>query len=182
MVALAAVVVFGFYLMAIPVKLALVFESGVGFRAGVGIFAGKFAQNAAKRPQKARKSMKKSPKKAQKSRKKPQLRDIPALFAGAKYLLAHARLDAFSVSGQIGCADAAATAILCGVIGSAVCCARVCTGADVRGGVQPDFFGGHTRMQAVGIVSIRAGHIILAALIAGSRRVKKWKSIRLKTS
>lgn len=173
MIALAAAAVLGFYLLAVPVKFAVLFESGLGVSLGVGAFEARFALRAAKKPKK----LHKKPKKKQKKR---GIDDLFALIPGVKYLLRHTDLEMLRLSGRISTSDAAATALICGCATAFFCALKAAIGGNIADTARPDFSGGKTQIRLIGIVSVRAGHIILAALIAGSRRFLKWKNTRLR--
>lgn len=103
-----------------------------------------------------------------------------------RYAAKHIRMERICLDGRFGSHDAALTALVCGsatALGNALCCA---TGREIRFGLQPDFSDGSVRMELVGMISVRVGHIMLAALLGafqyGSRRFKQWTDTPLKAS
>lgn len=181
-VPLAAAAVALFYLNAIPVHLALCLRLGTngGFGAGVSVFEPRFALRQARRRQ-------------GKEMKPPAfLKDvdwpaaIEAGFRALQSLSGHIRVDRIRLFGYFGFGDAALTALVCGgltALGTALRCA---SGRDVRLNLTPDFSGGPLRAELNGMISVRVGHIMLAALLGvyqyGTRRLKEWTSTPLKAS
>ena len=177
---LAAVAALLFYLCAIPVKFALVLriKGRPGFGAGAAIFEGRFAlRRAGKRARGERKHLP-----WQKDEKKlVRANALPAALKAGRYLLRKVRLESLCARGRLSAGDAARTALLCG-------CAQALEGAlspcappgAVRLDLQPDFTGAGNDLTLCGMVSLRTGHIILAALIGAwnqcLRRIQHGKA------
>lgn len=179
-VTLAAVAVLLFYLCAIPVKFALVVRiaDAPGFGAGAAAFEGRFAlRRAGKR---ARGEKKHLP--WRKGERKIARTDaLPAALKAARYLMRHLRLEALRAWGSLSAGDAAQTALICGCAGALEGALSPCVPpGTVRLALQPDFSGGGNDLTLCGMVSLRAGHIILAALIGAwnylLRRIRHGKA------
>lgn len=154
LVALAAALTAMFYAVQIPIQVAFCARAGekAGAALGVRPFAGNLALRAArKRLGKARR---------RKRGKKPPLKLIWAI---ARRLLPHVRLEQVSVRGEVGLRDAAATAIFAGAAAALTRAIGAAAGARVTVRVQPDFQGERLRGEVFGIISLRVGHIMLAA-------------------
>ena len=183
LVYLAAALTFGFYLSAVPVKFALILRmaSQPGFGAGTSAFEGRFALRRAE------------------ARARGERKHLPWRQAGAdleKYKLAadiarrfvrDAKLEALHARGRIGLADAARTALACGMFRAAGAALGAYLGPGaVRFDVEPDYAGGGCEIALWGIFSIRLGHIIRGALAGAieslTRRVRNWTGIPLRTS
>lgn len=180
-VKITAALVFALYLLAVPVKLALCFRSypKPDFAAGFALFEERFARRGAQERllgEKKRVPWKKLRLDSQK------IHALPAL----KYLLRHATIEHISLTGSIGMENAAATALICGAsTAAAAAVAPLSWGNKIELALSADFSGKPSRICFSGMISIRIGHIICAALIAAiqlvSERTSQWKSIRLKT-
>lgn len=172
-----------FYLSAVPLKLAFTVRAGEkhGFGAGVSVFEGRFARAAAERN-------------LGRSRKRPRRKLSPnrtilkSVLKSGRHILRHARLDAFSARGSISLGDAALTALACGALGSLLTAISVPAQTRIECALQPDFSSPQIALagEVSGIVSLRIGHIMLAALIGaidyGNGRLSQWTDTRLKTS
>ncbi len=173
----AAIACFGFYLANIPLKCALVFSTRpqAALSGGASIFEGRFA---------LRRALRKKTGGGKFSLPSPALLR-PALHAG-RYLFKHTHLERISLQGVVSTADAASTALLAG-LGSMLHNACLPLGGAVQLRLQPDFSAQGSDLELTGMISVRLGHIILAALIFaleyGKERYLKWKAdIRLKAS
>lgn len=171
-----------FYVGAIPVKLAFHLHLGEEFRFGIGvsIFEERFARNLALR----RESM---PKKLPAFLKKLNLSTaLRSALRAARHMLAHTRLDFFQLHGSLGTHDAALTALVCGVLMSMGCALRCASGRSIRLNLRPDFSSDRLRADLTGMISVRIGHIMLAALLGAfeylTGRIRQWTSIPLKAS
>lgn len=181
-VGITAILVFLFYLSAIPVEIAVKARTfpEIGFGAGFAIFEGRFAlRQAEKRANGEKKHL-------------PwsrfylgweKTRALPAL----KYLIRHTKLEKLSLTGTIGASDAARTALICGGCEAVKAAIMPFRWADrLELALSPDFSGGGSSLRLHGMVSIPAGHIMLAALIGAvyltKGRIAKWKSTRLRIS
>ena len=144
------------YLAAVPLRVAFVFraENGMRFGAGISAFEKRFALRMAARRLDA-------PKKAKK-RRLPSLDTLSNWLRAGKYLLRHVELD---VRARLGFTDAALTALACGALGSLACAAGGATDGRVRAEISPDFSGTVFSGEISGIATLRAGHLMLAALI-----------------
>ncbi len=172
MVALAAAAVTLFYLAAIPVHIAVHLHIGSDFRFGFGIsiFEPRFAMDRALRP-------KASPKPP----KLPKTLDKTDALRAARSALRHLKIDRLSLDGVFGADDAAVTALVCGGVSSLSCAMQCAVGRGVRMNLRPDFSANRLRIELTGMISVRAGHIMTAALLGAfqyaSRRFKAWTSI-----
>ena len=179
----AAILTFGFYLSAVPVKFALILRiaNRPGFGTGTAIFEGRYALKKARR--RARGEKKHLPWK----RIGSGLKKAPPALAAARHLVKTFRLEEVHAQGRIGLPDAAQTALLCGMLRSmeGIFAARLGPGA-AHFAVEPDFSGGGSELVIWGMFSISAGHIILGALNGAReialRRIQQWRDIPLKIS
>ena len=152
------------YAAAIPVKFALEVQlgSGIKFGTGISIFAKRYAAKAARLRCLGEK------KRRFRRRKKPDLNLNAAISAGmkpARYLLRHVRLESLELCGRLCLGDAARTAMVCGCLHSLE--GMLLPMAESRVSLRPqaDFSAGQSELHLRGMVSLSAGHIILAALI-----------------
>ena len=174
MLALISAAITAFYLAAIPVHIAVQLRIGADnhFGLGVSLFEPRFA---------LQKAMHKI-----KIRTKPQKLYLPDALSSLKNVLHHIHIDRISLNGHLGTNDAAATAMFCGSI-SSLCCALQCSlGKRIHLNLYPDFSSDRLQIELTGMISLRAGHIIAAALLGafqyGSRRFKAWTDIPSKAS
>lgn len=157
---LAVLAVFLIYLLAIPVSIAIVVDGEM--RIGAALFLpGAALRNA----QPIRSGRKK--------RGKPPLSLIVRAGCAA---LKRLRPMEIRITGQLGLDDAAATALACGLFSALNALPRT------HVSIQPDFSA--RRLILSGILSARAGNLILAALSGAGTiltgRKRTWKSIRSK--
>ena len=84
------------------------------------------------------------------------------------------------LQGRLGLGDAAATAILCGLIGGL---SRALRGRvrRMRVDVRPDFASEQAAVEMSGMIQARSGQIILAAIMILTEEAFPWISTRLKT-
>ena len=176
-----------FYLCSVPVKFAWETRIGRGtaFGAGSSIFEGRYALRGAHRRMLGEK--KHLPwKKAELDVSKADA--LPALLHAARYALRHMRLERLHLSGTIGARDAAATALMCGLARSLQAALEpAAPPGTIHLDPAPDFTCDGSDLVFSGMISMRAGHIMLAALIGAQhyvrRRLAPWKeNIRLKIS
>ena len=183
----AALLTFGFYLSAVPVKFALILRIAdhPGFGTGTAIFEGKYALRKAGR--RARGEKKHLPW----GRIGQKLQKAPLAAKAARFLLKHFRLEAVHCRGHIGLPDAAQTAIACGLARAAEGAFIARLGAEaVNFAVDPDFSGGGSELVLWGMFSISAGQIIHDALDSAretvsqriARRNLEWTGTPLKIS
>lgn len=170
-----------FYLSAIPVHIALRLRIGSDsfFGFGISAFEPRFAL---KQSLEARNISRRKP-----SIQKETLADVlKSALRSLKYASAHTKIERIHLTGHFGSGDAALTALVCGSTDAVGYALRGASGKRVRISLQPDFSTDTLRAELVGMISIRAGHIMLAALLGaiqyGSRRLKKWISTPLKAS
>lgn len=179
-VRLAAILAFLFYFNAVPVKFAFMLRlsSGAGFGAGVSAFEGRFAVRRAR--QRALGEKKRLPwKRAERDVDRAAI--LPAVLAAGRYLLRHLHLDALRASGRVSTPDAAKTALLCGCASALEAALAPCAQSSlVRLRLEPDFSGAGSDVTLCGMVSLRLGHIMLAALIGARhfliRRIQHGKA------
>ena len=165
----------GFCMLQIPLKVAFCVRADerVGAALGVRPFAGYSAMKAARMRLENGKP-KKKPKK-----KRNQKPNLGLLWAVGRRLLAHVRLEEMRAQGEMGLSDAAVTALAVGCLQALLRAVGAATGAQVVWHVQPQFQAQCLRGEISGIVSMRVGHIILAALagvIENSRRRRYGKA------
>lgn len=164
-----------FYLGAIPFKFAFCLKIGAesGFHIGISIFESRFA-------------IRKATQSSENTFHAPeflQKLSFKSAFFSAKrmirFLLRH--LECFHLRGMLSTGDAAMTAWICGGISAIGYTLRGITDECVFVECTPDFSTGNFCMELHGMLSIRAGHIIIAALLGafeyGSGRFKSWKNI-----
>jgi hypothetical protein len=170
-----------FYLSAIPIHIALRLHIGpvsfFGF--GISAFEPRFAL---KQSLQARSISRRKP-----SIKKEAITDVlKSAFRSLKYASDHTKIERIRLDGSFGSGDAALTALVCGSTDAVGYALRGAAGKKVQISLAPDFSADSLRAELVGMISIRAGHIMFAALLGaiqyGSRRLKKWISTPLKAS
>ncbi len=161
------------YLGAVPLHLAFCLRTRDGLRFGAGISA--FVRRAARR-------------RAQRAARRGELK-LPKLKKGASPpgwlmpCLRCLRLESVRVQGSLGMGEAAATALACGGVRAL---GRALRGVAprVRLEVAPDFSEDGPRVDLRGMIRVRSGQIILAALRGGTQyangRIAQWKNTRLK--
>ena len=160
-----AALVFLYYCSAVPVKLALFLRISAhpGFGAGASCFESRYALKSARlRCLGLKKHL--SWKKAEMDLEKSVV--LPAFLKMGKYIIQHMKLEKLCAEGHISSPDAAYTALIFG-------CAQSLEGAllpfvppgMVQFHLEPDFSSGVSDVFLYGMVSVRAGHIMLAALI-----------------
>lgn len=169
----------GFYLFFVPVKLALVLHlrARPAFGAGASVFEGRFALKSARRRAGGKgPSRKKHPK-----LKLDKAAFLPALLKSGKYLLKHIKLESLRGDGYISAPDAAQTALICGGVHALEgALSPLLPHGVLHLGLQPDFSAQQSDARLCGIISICAGHIMIAALIGAwnylSRRISNGKA------
>lgn len=150
----------GFYISQVPVIVALAARSDA-FGIGVGAFAW---AGAVRRAEARAVSGKK------RSTPKIERKDWLRLL---KYVLKRGSFEYLRVSGVVSLSDAAATCLFAGGI-RAVCAAL---GPRGEARVVPSFSGGKTDLELNGIMSVRLGHIMLAACMFAAMLARKgWHS------
>ena len=164
-----------FYLCAIPLHIAVYFRSGDGLRfsAGLAVFEGEYARRRAFR---------------RLSKEKRPFEDMISGFTPSRARLAldilpHPRVVSIRVNGSFSAGDAAVTAMLTGGIRALECAFRPLF-ADMVFRVTPDFNASRSYADLCGMISLRSGQIIYAALSGAvkntNRRVTQWINIRSK--
>jgi len=172
MLTMVAAAVTLFYLSAIPVHVSFFLRVGVDTRFGLGIsifeprlaFRRSLKQNAGLKPPKLTEKL------------------HPAdILSSIRTMLKHLRIERICLDGIFGSGDAAVTALVCGGISSIHCALHGMQKGIVHLNLQPDFSADRLRVDLSGMISLRAGHIMIAALLGaiqyGSRRFKAWTSI-----
>ena len=171
-----------FYLSAIPMKLAfcLQFGKGGGFGIGVAPFEARFARRIALR----RRSTGKHSERLFKSADPLSL--LRSGLRALNFARKHLRLDGLELYGVLGAHDAALTALICGGLNALGCTLRCAANRPVRVALQPYFSSDRLSGELSGMISIRVGHIMLAALLGAfeyaSGRFNRWISTPLKAS
>ncbi len=171
-----------FYLGAVPIHIAVRLNLGQnsGLRIGFSVFEPRFAlRHAARLPSGAFHPP------ARIQNMDPALL-LKSAVKAIKYALEHIHVDRIDLHGVFGSDDAALTALVCGCASAISCALRSSTGRNVRIRLNPDFSGGPVRAELTGMISVRVGHIMLAALLGayqyGSRRLKTWTGTPLRAS
>ena len=144
-------------LLCAPLKVAFCARAGERVGAAVGLFP--FAGGVALRMARARAGRRKRPRREPKKRP-----DALLLIAVGRRLLARVRVEELRAQGELGLADAAATALAVGLLQAFLRAVGAASGARVVLRVRPRFQERSLRGEAAGIVSLRVGHIVLAAL------------------
>ena len=170
-----------FYLGAIPIRFALrlTWDGRFIIGTGIAIFEPRFAQRRALKP---------------KAAKKPSISienlDLPRLLRAGlralKHILYHLPPGGVTLEGILGTPDAALTALVCGSVNSLGHALHGISGDGIRIDLKPDFSVEHVHLEVSGMISARAGHIMLAALLGAfeyaSGRFNQWISTPLKAS
>ena len=149
----------GYYVSQIPVIVALAARTGA-YGIGVGAFSW---AGAVRRAEARAASGEKRPQ--PKLAKKERLRLL-------KYVWKKGTFEYLRVSGVISLSDAAATCLFAGGV-KAVCASL---GSKGESRVTPSFSGGPTSLEMNGIMSVRLGHIIIAACMFAATLVRKGRS------
>ena len=143
------------FLTAIPIKIALLIclRQGVHFSAGIAPFSGRLALHRAKKHVLRKK---KSP--------NPN-RNTAAVWKMLRRLAGKLHMEQLRMEGSICASDAAATALFCGALQAmAGSIAPLLPPGRVHFSLRPDYSGNGPNAAFYGMLSIRAGHIIPAAL------------------
>lgn len=173
-VPLVTAAVAAFYLSAVPIRLAFSLRTGPdgGFGFGLAPFEARFARRRA----------------LKKNIKPPGNFSLPskeALQAG-QVALKHLHLESIRLEGVFGSGDAALTALVCGGADALGHTLRASTGRSVHLHLQPDFAAEKMHAELLGMISLRAGHIMLAALLGAfeyaTGRFHQWTSTPSKAS
>ena len=137
-----------FYLMCVPVHLALLLDDRGGLRLGAGVSA--FVRHRARRR---------------------ALRDLAA--SGRKgngrtperawAVLRRLRLERLELAGRLSLGDAAATCLACGML-TGLACALKSRAGSMRADVRPDF-SNDLHIELRGMLTARTGHIIRAIIL-----------------
>ncbi|MBR6767227.1 MAG: hypothetical protein IKM02_04680 [Clostridia bacterium] len=166
------------YLCAVPLHIAVCFQAGDSFStsAAFSFFEGRFAkrrafmrlERAEKKPPDAHKGI-----------------SMPRKVRLILHILRHMDSISIKIHGNVSTSDAAATALICG-------CARSVEYAlrpffpGLMLDIFPDFTGEKFRTELYGMISLRSGQIIRAALKGAlknaNRRITQWISIQSKAS
>ena len=149
----------GYYLAQVPVIVALAARTGA-YGIGVGAFA--WAGAVRRAEARATSDKKRSPPKLA---KKERLRLL-------KYVWKKGTFEYLRVSGVVSLSDAAATCLFAG--GLKAVCASLGPRGEAR--VTPSFSGGKTNLELNGIMSVRLGHIMLAACMYAAMLARKGRS------
>lgn len=143
-----------FYAANVPVRIAFTLRLGEQshLRIGVGLFNARWITH---------KQIGLFEKKPSKSQSR-----MPMIRAGLR-LIRRANLKDARISLQLGTGDAARTAMLCGAAGTILSSLRL------PGRVTPDFNQSQLALSAGGMVYLRAGHIMLAAMHLAREQAKE---------
>jgi len=157
-----------FYLNAVPIRLAFSLRTGPdgGFGLGVAPFEARFARRRA----------------LKKKLHPPKKMTLPSkeLVQAGRAALKHLHIESVRVDGVFGSGDAALTALVCGGTDALGHTLRASTGRNVRLHLQPDFAAEKMHVELLGMISLRVGHIMLAALLGAfeyaTGRFHQWTS------
>lgn len=172
MVSTVAAAVTLFYLSAIPVHIAFRISIGADsrFSVGISLFEPHFALRHTVRPNL----------KARRLKNEHPLDKLKSALSALKRL----KPECIRLGGVFGSDSAALTALVCGGANALGCSLPGAARNRVKISIQPDFSSDRLRMELTGMISVRAGHIMTAALFGalqyGSRRLKQWTGTLLK--
>ena len=156
-----------FYMGAIPLQIAVRWQSGVGFEIGIALFEPRFALRRTRKMH------------FSKPKKLPRNIDLSAALRTLNCLLRRIRFEGLRLTGDFGCADAAVTALICGGFNALGYALKTRT-AKAHICLRPDFNTAALRGDLSGMISVRIGHIIFAALQGlieySSGRLNPWTS------
>lgn len=168
-----------FYLGAIPICFAfhLRWNDAPEIGTGLALFEARFAMRRAQRLF--------SPSLSGASPKpKDRTLRIRAGLRAARSLLSHLPPNGACLFGTLGTSDAALTATLCGSVNALGGALNASTNRRVALSLQPDFSANRFCIEASGMISTRAGHIMLAAFLGAleyeTGRFRSWISTPLK--
>lgn len=163
----AASALAAFYLCMLPVKLVLILRIGPASEPAPASAAPRpilLLGASAFEPRLARRRARPL---ARHSQSRPSLPSPPVLRAALRAglcLLRRLRLEQLRVHGTLATGNAAATALLCGLAEAVQAACTPLNGlVDLR--IQPDFSRSSSDLEASGMIGLRVGHIICAALI-----------------
>lgn len=163
----AAAALAAFYLCMLPVKLALVLRLSPPDQPSQPAKPSLLLGAAAFEPRLARRHARPFAGRRHSRASLPSPLLLRSALKAAVYLLRCLRLDQLRVHGTLATGDAAQTALLCGAA-EAVQAACTPLGNRVSLTLKPDFTASASNIEAAGIIGIRAGHIICAALVFGA--------------
>lgn len=165
------------YACAVPLHIAVCLKAGQGLKASAGfaLFEKRFAESrAAKRLSGCGRS----------GRGDGRTR-IPGSIRFLLRMLAPLRRSRIRVTGCVSAGDAAGTALFIGGIRAAEC-TLIPFFPELSFNIVPDFNASISYVDIDGMITLRSGQIIVAALSAAlkntSRRITQWISIRSKVS
>ena len=171
MPAAAAICLFLFYCTAIPVKFAFMLRINghTDFGAGLAIFEGRYALKSARS-----RALGMKPNLPWRKTEMELRRALPAALHAGRYLLRHTHLEKLQAAGQFSLGDAARTALAWGFIHSLQgMLLPFAPPGSLQFSLQPDFSAGGSDAWCSGMVSVPAGHIIIAALIGAWHYLKR---------
>ena len=151
-----------FYLLAVPVHLAVRLD---GLRTGAGLSI--FERRAARR-------------RADRKLKTASGGDIGPNPRRALQVLSRLRIDRAELTGRVALGDAAATALMCGALNGLARASGRRAGR-LRVDVRPDFASEEVSVALSGMIRARTGQIILATLQVWIKEAIPWISTRLRT-
>ena len=166
--AMVAAVMTLLYIAVIPVHIVFRLQTDAEkiFRIGISIFRPNLALKPARHKNK--------------NFKPPKVLHPPDALSAAKTALRRIKIEQICLDGEFGSGDAASTALICGGISAISCMFSKRTALRLT----PDFSADRLRIDLTGMISMRFGHIMTAALLGafqyGLRRFKAWTSIPLK--
>lgn len=167
----------------IPVKIVLQLRIGEKIRlsSGAAPFSAKLASGLARRHAQGKKKPPLISRWIKSAHKRSRL---GAYFEALKYFYRHLSFDRITAHGTLSLTDAAQTAMVCGAANALG--AALVNYSSVSIDLQADFSAAHSDALACGMFSIRAGHIIMAAVRGAAHYIREefaqWKNTRLKTS
>ena len=168
-----ALLEFIFYLCAVPLHIAVYFRAGQDLKAAAAFapFEKRYAQRrAAVRLTK---------------QNKPRKSGAPKNVRLLLRMVLRLRRGRIRIYGRLSTGDAAGTSLLIGGIQAAECSLKPFI-PDMRLRITPDFNASRSYAELEGMITLRSGQIILAAVSGAvkntGRRITQWISIRSKAS
>ena len=165
--AFAAACAWTLFSLALSPVYAVIILSPSGRGSGVGFF---LHTGAVKRAQESASGLRKK-----KTRSKQKIRRKIIT-----YLIRRVKIERIFITGVVSFEDAMHTALACGLLNALSSIKPL----RIQNGAKPDFTFTHTNIELTGILSVPAGHIIIAAFkhtsIAVRERFNLWTSTRSK--
>lgn len=172
-----------FYALNLPIRFAFTLNIGDEnlLRVGVGLFQARYIIE--KRFELSGEKARATYQKVNQNRSGSVMR---AGLGSARHFIRHARFPDARMSIRLGVGDAALTALICGTFQILLQALNMSGVIRLPARVTPDFSHQRLTLSAGGMVHVRLGHIIGAALVfvreLVSGRIKQWTDIQLRVS